>query len=55
MIAPKSGADHTEAITAWAQRRVEELAVMNLCGFIFKKDSPRPLVRFHLSGENSSS
>jgi uncharacterized protein YbbK (DUF523 family) len=40
LIAPKSGTDHTQAMVAWARRRVEELASVGLHGFIFKKDSP---------------
>jgi len=40
LIAPKSGTDHTEAMTAWARKRVEELAAIGLHGFVFKKDSP---------------
>lgn len=32
--------DHTERMTAWAERRVRELEKENLCGFIFKSDSP---------------
>ena len=37
LVAPKSGTDHTEAMTAWAQIRVEELAGVGLHGFVFKK------------------
>ena len=40
LIAPKSGTDHTEPMIAWARKRVEELAVAGLHGFVFKKDSP---------------
>jgi uncharacterized protein YbgA (DUF1722 family) len=40
LIAPKSGTDHTEAMVAWAQQRVDELAAVGLHGFVFKKDSP---------------
>jgi uncharacterized protein YbbK (DUF523 family) len=32
--------DHTEAMKKWAKQRLEELAKENLCGFIFKKNSP---------------
>jgi uncharacterized protein YbbK (DUF523 family) len=42
LIAPKSGTDHTEGMIAWAQKRVEALSEIGLCGFIFKKDSPQP-------------
>ena len=40
MIMPKTGADHTEAMRAYAARRVRELAKENLSGYILKKDSP---------------
>jgi len=32
--------DHTERMRAWAQKRVVELEQEDLCGFIFKSDSP---------------
>jgi len=32
--------DHTERMAAWAEKRVCELETENLCGFIFKSDSP---------------
>jgi uncharacterized protein YbgA (DUF1722 family)/uncharacterized protein YbbK (DUF523 family) len=40
LIALKSGTDYTEAMVAWAKKRVEELAPVGLHGFVFKKDSP---------------
>ncbi len=40
LVAPKSGADYTERMKAWARERLEQLATMDLCGFVFKKDSP---------------
>ncbi|MGQ9600356.1 MAG: YbgA family protein [Anaerolineae bacterium] len=40
LIAPKSGIDYTDRMKAWAQERLEQLAAMDLCGFVFKKDSP---------------
>jgi len=40
MIMPKTGADHTEAMRAYADRRVRELAKEDLSGYILKKDSP---------------
>jgi uncharacterized protein YbgA (DUF1722 family)/uncharacterized protein YbbK (DUF523 family) len=36
----RSGIDHTEKMNSWASRRIKELEAENLCGFIFKKDSP---------------
>ncbi len=40
LIAPKSGHDHTAAMQAYAQRRVEELVSLGLSGYVLKKDSP---------------
>jgi uncharacterized protein YbgA (DUF1722 family)/uncharacterized protein YbbK (DUF523 family) len=40
LLAPKSGADYTERMQAWARERLEQLAPLGLCGFVFKKDSP---------------
>ena len=40
LVMPQSGADHTEAMRAFARRRVAVLAQHNLCGYVLKKDSP---------------
>jgi len=40
MVMPKTGADHTAAMRAFAERRVRELEKENLCGYILKKSSP---------------
>lgn len=40
LVTPETGADHTEAMRSWAARRVEELAGMELDGYVLKKDSP---------------
>ncbi|HEX7183460.1 MAG TPA: DUF523 domain-containing protein [Thermoanaerobaculia bacterium] len=40
LITPETGADHTEAMRAYAERRAEELAAADLDGYILKKDSP---------------
>jgi uncharacterized protein YbgA (DUF1722 family)/uncharacterized protein YbbK (DUF523 family) len=40
LVMPKTGADHTEAMHTYANRRVAELAKEDLCGYILKKDSP---------------
>jgi uncharacterized protein YbgA (DUF1722 family) len=37
---PKTGADHTTAMRAYASQRIAELAKEDLCGYILKKDSP---------------
>jgi uncharacterized protein YbgA (DUF1722 family)/uncharacterized protein YbbK (DUF523 family) len=40
LVTSKTGQDYTEAMQAWAQRRVEELAGLDLHGYVCKKDSP---------------
>jgi uncharacterized protein YbgA (DUF1722 family)/uncharacterized protein YbbK (DUF523 family) len=40
LITHKTKTDHTERMVRWARARVKELEQENLCGFIFKKDSP---------------
>jgi uncharacterized protein YbgA (DUF1722 family)/uncharacterized protein YbbK (DUF523 family) len=40
LVAPRSGLDHTERMQAWAAERLEQLAREDLCGFVFKKNSP---------------
>jgi uncharacterized protein YbgA (DUF1722 family)/uncharacterized protein YbbK (DUF523 family) len=40
LVTVRSGVDHTERMKTWAARRLDELAKEELCGFIFKSDSP---------------
>jgi uncharacterized protein YbgA (DUF1722 family)/uncharacterized protein YbbK (DUF523 family) len=40
LLTTRTGVDHTERMADWAERRVRELEKENLCGFIFKSDSP---------------
>ncbi len=40
LLTSRSGQDYTEQMQQFSARKVEELEKMNLCGFIFKKDSP---------------
>ncbi len=40
LVTGKSHIDHTERMLAFCAGKVEELAEEDLCGFIFKKDSP---------------
>ncbi len=40
LVTNKTGIDHTERMNQWAERRVEQLAKEDLCGFIFKSKSP---------------
>jgi uncharacterized protein YbbK (DUF523 family) len=40
LVAPGSGADHTDAMRRHAEARVSELERLGLSGYVFKKDSP---------------
>lgn len=40
LIVTATGEDLTERMVRWAKKRVAELAAENLCGFIFKSNSP---------------
>ncbi|MEN6319331.1 MAG: DUF523 and DUF1722 domain-containing protein [Syntrophaceae bacterium] len=40
LMTTHTGVDHTERMETWASKRVAELENENLCGFIFKSDSP---------------
>ena len=40
LVTFKSKTDHTDRMVNWAKKRVKELEKENLCGFIFKSDSP---------------
>jgi uncharacterized protein YbgA (DUF1722 family)/uncharacterized protein YbbK (DUF523 family) len=40
MLEPRTQHDHTRAMRAFAKRRVAELAKLDLCGYVLKKDSP---------------
>ena len=40
LVTTRTGVDHTDRMLGWANRRVRELEKEDLCGFIFKKDSP---------------
>jgi uncharacterized protein YbgA (DUF1722 family)/uncharacterized protein YbbK (DUF523 family) len=40
LVTIRTQVDHTERMRAWAQKRVVELEQEDLCGFIFKSDSP---------------
>jgi uncharacterized protein YbgA (DUF1722 family)/uncharacterized protein YbbK (DUF523 family) len=40
LVTPETGADHTDAMRAWAGRRADELAAADLDGYVLKKDSP---------------
>jgi uncharacterized protein YbgA (DUF1722 family)/uncharacterized protein YbbK (DUF523 family) len=40
LVTTKTGIDHTSSMKKWAQRRLDALTGENLCGFIFKSNSP---------------
>jgi uncharacterized protein YbgA (DUF1722 family)/uncharacterized protein YbbK (DUF523 family) len=40
LVTSRTGIDHTDRMVAWAERRLKELEKQDLCGFIFKSDSP---------------
>ncbi|MFO7716547.1 YbgA family protein [Desulfosarcina sp.] len=40
LVTNKTSIDHTEKMLSWAAGRLDGLAKEDLCGFIFKKDSP---------------
>jgi uncharacterized protein YbgA (DUF1722 family)/uncharacterized protein YbbK (DUF523 family) len=40
LVTPETGADHTDAMRAWAEQRAGELAAAELDGYVLKKDSP---------------
>jgi uncharacterized protein YbgA (DUF1722 family)/uncharacterized protein YbbK (DUF523 family) len=40
LITVRTRQDHTDRMIQWAQKRVKELEEEDLCGFIFKSDSP---------------
>ena len=40
LVTRRTGIDHTDRMESWARGRVAELAKENLCGFVFKSDSP---------------
>jgi uncharacterized protein YbgA (DUF1722 family)/uncharacterized protein YbbK (DUF523 family) len=40
LVMPTTGEDYTDTMRAWAGRRAEDLAAMDLDGYVLKKDSP---------------
>ncbi len=40
LVTSKTNVDHTQKMVEWARKKLEELKKENLCGFIFKKNSP---------------
>lgn len=40
LVTTKTGEDHTHRMVTWAKKRLDLLATEDLCGFIFKKNSP---------------
>lgn len=53
LVAPRSGADHTDAMQRWAGQRLDELAGLDLHGYVLKKDSPScGMERVRIYGES---
>ena len=40
MVTTRTAVDHTDAMTAWARRRLDALVKEDLSGYVLKKDSP---------------
>lgn len=40
LVTSKTGIDHTDRMIKWARKKVKELENEDLCGFVFKKNSP---------------
>lgn len=40
LVAPGSGADHTEAMRRYAEKKATDLERLDISGYVFKKDSP---------------
>lgn len=40
LVTTKTGEDHTDRMVTWAKERLKQLAGEELCGFIFKRNSP---------------
>jgi uncharacterized protein YbgA (DUF1722 family)/uncharacterized protein YbbK (DUF523 family) len=40
LVTRRTGVDHTRRMQSWAEDKVRQLEAENLCGFIFKKNSP---------------
>ena len=40
LLTSRTGIDHTDRMERWAKARLDELAGLDLCGYICKKDSP---------------
>lgn len=53
LVTQKTRRDCTEQLETWAHRRVEELAPLGLCGFVFKSKSPSSgMERVNVYGAN---
>ena len=40
LVTTKTGIDHTDRMKTWARQKLKDLAKEDLCGFVFKCDSP---------------
>lgn len=56
LVTTKTRIDHTDRMKKWAQSRLEKLEQEDLCGFIFKSDSPScGMIRVKLYNEKGGS
>ena len=54
LTAPRSGADHTEAMQDWSRERLEQLVDLDLHGYVLKRASPScGLFRVKVYGKNN--
>lgn len=54
LLTSRTGVDHTERMKQWAEKKVQELAKDDLCGFIFKSKSPSSgMERVKVYGKNN--
>ncbi len=52
LVTTKTKIDHTDSMKKWARGRLKELAEEDLCGFVFKSDSPSSgMVRVKVYGK----
>ena len=52
LVTTKTKIDHTDSMKKWARGRLKELAQEDLCGFVFKSDSPSSgMVRVKVYGK----
>jgi len=55
LVTVRTGIDHTERMQQWIEKRLDDLATKNLCGYVFKTKSPssgmRDIKIYHENGK----